>query len=260
LWPIDYVPINIDRPFLSYEKLREAWGEYANAFMTDVIQGRIAADAIKGPVVDTQFDRDGVTFVKPAPPIGGQSEFFVQGRPRKNSTGLTRCPPVATTFPDLTREEWTRFRTAFPDEEWTRFRTAFPDEGLLLESYERWRVKRAEAAASGTPIMPFVSVPVTFRGWQSWRKAQRMSKYLFSLRTYANVLFEQRVRATMRVARERSGSVVLPSRYVLVITEEIGQDRANDVSHIALAVACAHAVAKDIECVLWQKDQRYAWA
>ena len=25
LWPIDYVPINIHRPFTSYDKLREAW-------------------------------------------------------------------------------------------------------------------------------------------------------------------------------------------------------------------------------------------
>jgi hypothetical protein len=221
LWPIDYVPINVHRQFASYEKLRDAWREYAGRFMTEVIQGRIAADVIKGPVVDTQFDIDGVTYVKPAPPIGGDSSFFIHGRPRKDSSGMERCPPVATTFPDMTREEWTRFRAAFPDED------------LLLECYEQWQEDRAAAAASGTPLMPFVPIRVTFKGWQKWRREQRMSKTLFSVRTHANAVFEQKLRAIISSARERSASSIVPSRYVLVVTEEIGQDRANDLSHIA---------------------------
>src|SRR5882724_9084943 len=76
LWPIDYVPINLDRPFALYEKLREAWGEHATKFMSAVMLGQIAPDTIKGPVVDTQFDLDGVTYVKPAPPMGKKSVFF----------------------------------------------------------------------------------------------------------------------------------------------------------------------------------------
>jgi hypothetical protein len=273
LWPIDYVPINIQRPFASYETLRQAWSAYSNNFMTDVIQRRIALDTIKGPVVDTQFEVDGVTYVKPAPPIGNESEFFSRGRPRKDSSGLIRCPPVATTFPEMTREEWTLFHAAFPD------------EGLLFASYEEWQAYRAKAAACSTPLKPFVPVSVTFAGWQKWRREQRISKTQFSLPTYANAAFNQQVRAILSVARERSSHSILPSRYVLATTEEIGQDRANDVSHIAairevpngqpfvrpflsnarmfheyaLALASAYAVADHIECVLWQKDLRYAW-
>jgi hypothetical protein len=241
--------------------------------MTDVIQGRIAADTIKGPVVDTQFEVEGVTYVKPAPPIGNKSEFFSRGRHRKDSCGLTRCPPVATTFPEMAREEWQRFHEAFPD------------EGLLLGSYEEWRVYRTRAAASGTSLLPFVAIPVTFKGWQRWRKEQRMSKAFFSLSSYANAMFDRQLRAILSAARERSASSISPSRYVLVVTEEIGQDRANDVSHIAairevpngepfmrsllsnarmfheyaLALAGAYAVADGIEFVLWQKELRYAW-
>src|ERR1051326_1752310 len=127
LWPIDYVPINVNRPFTLYERLRSAWNDYAGQFMTGVMQGHITAETIKGPVVDTQFDRGGVTYVKPAPPIGQGSGFFAGGRPRKDSSGLERCPPVATTFPDLSREEWKRFCAAFPD------------EGLLLTNYKDWQ-------------------------------------------------------------------------------------------------------------------------
>jgi hypothetical protein len=273
LWPIDYIPINIGRTFAAYETLRQAWNTYAGKFMTDVIQGRIAPDTIKGPVVDTQFEVDGVTYVKPAPPIGNKSEFFSSGRHRIDSSGLTRCPPVATTFPEMTREEWRRFHVAFPD------------EGLLLGSYEEWQVYRTKAAVSGTPLMPFVAIPVTFKGWQKWRKEQRMSKAFFSLSSYANAVFDRQLRTILSAARERSSSSIFPSRYVLVVTEEIGQDRANDVSHIAairevpngepfvrsllsnarmfheyaLALAGAYAVADGIEYVLWQKELQYAW-
>jgi hypothetical protein len=112
-----------------------------------------------------------------------------------------------------------------------------------------------------------------------------MPKALFAVQDYANEIFEQKIRAIMHAARDRSASRIVPSRYILAVTEEIGQNRANDLSHIAairempnsdptiralvtdarifhdyaLALACAHAVAEGIECVLWQKELRYAW-
>jgi hypothetical protein len=273
-WPIEYLPINLSRPFSAFDKLRKAWNELSERFMTDVVLGRIAPDGIKGPVVDTQFNIDGVTYVKPAPPIGKESGFFSRGRPRRDSSGLAQCPPVGTTFPDLTREEWQLFRAALPY------------EGELLATYEQWQEERAGAATAGTPLMPFVPISITFKRWQKWRKSRRMPKAMFAVRTYANEIFEQKVRATMRAACDRSVSEIMPSRYVLAVTEEIGQDRANDLSHIAairempnydpairelvrdarifheyaLVLACAHAVAENIECVLWQKELRYAWA
>jgi hypothetical protein len=272
-WPIEYLPINLSQPFSSFAKLRKAWHEFSERFMTDVVLGRIALDGIKGPVVDTQFDIDGVTYVKPAPPIGKDSGFFSKGRPRKDSSSLTQCPPVATTFPDLSREEWRLFRAAIPELD------------ALFASYEEWQNDRVEAAASNSPLRPFVPIPITFKGWQKWRKSRRMPKAMFAVRGYANEIFEQKIRATMQAARERSACKIVPSLYVLAVTEEIGQDRANDLSHIAairempnsdpavralvtdarifheyaLAVACAYAIAEDIGCVLWQKDLRYAW-
>lgn len=273
LWPIDYIPINIGRTFTTYETLRQAWNAYADKFMTDAIQGRIASTTVKGSVVDTQFEVDGITYVKPAPPMGNKSEFFSRGRRRKNSSSLTRCPPVATTFPEMTSKEWRRFRETFPDED------------FLLGSYEEWQAFRTKAAASGTPLMPFVAIPVSFSSWQKWRREQHMPKTLFSVGSYANAVFDRQIQAILSAARERSISSILPSRYVLVVTEEIGQDRANDVSHIAairevsngepfvrsllanarmfheyaLALASAYAVADGIEYVLWQKELHYAW-
>ncbi len=70
-----------------------------------------------------------------------------------------------------------------------------------------------------------------------------------------------------------------------IVTEEIGQDKGNDISHAAIVVAnsdgtqdfeeifsnqrlfheyamtlgCAHAIARDIEVVRWHKNKTYAW-
>lgn len=94
------------------------------------------------------------------------------------------------------------------------------------------------------------------------------------------------LRALLHAARERRSDSVVPSRYVLVITEEIGQDQTNDLIRIGLvqagvpddlvvrellpstrtfhehglALAGAYALSEGVDCVMWQKDKRYAWA
>ena len=273
LWPITYVPINLSRAFVSYENLREAWNGFAGRFMTAMIRGQIGQSAIKGPVIDTQFDVDGVTYVKPAPPMGEKSEFFVKGRPRNDSSGIEHCPAVAITFPDMTFGEWVKFRKALPY------------ESGLFDNYEDWQAFRIEAVAAGMGLKPFVGVSIISREWQVWRKNRQAIKAMSSIQDYANEIFNKKVRSVMACARERSRSSIIPPRYIFAVTEEIGQDRANDLSHIALireapgstpnvrelitdarifhehalVLACAYAVAEGVDYVLWQKEQRYAW-
>ena len=99
------------------------------------------------------------------------------------------------------------------------------------------------------------------------------------------MLFDAKAKAIIQAARARMARSVLPHRYVIAITEVIGQDRANDVSRIAyvrerldggtairpvvtnarvchehaLAIASAYAVAEGLDAVLWEKDLEYAW-
>jgi hypothetical protein len=272
-WPIEYVPINIDRPFSSFESLRLAWIKHAEKLMTAVVKGEMPPDTIKGPVIDTQFDLDGVTYVKPAPPMGGKSGFFRHGRPRLNSSAFIHCPPVAITFPDMTRDEWQLFRHALPDEGW------------FQQGYEPWRAERVNACSAGTPFKPFAPILVTHQGWDEWCAESRSARDLPSLRCYANHIFGRKIQALIDSARERSPSLIMPPRYVLAVTEEIGQDRANDVSRVsvvrempncerliravitdarifheyAVAIASAYAVVEGIDFVLWEKDLTYAW-
>lgn len=273
-WPLQYVAIRVGYAFPAFDALKAAWDGFSEQAMTELMIHGHGVGAVKGPVIDTQFEIDQVTYVKPAPPIGKDSEFFIHGRPRKDSSGLTHCPPVSLTFPKLSAGEWAAFRDALDHP---------PD---LLDSYDAWCRHQIEATESGTPTQPFVPVSVTVDGWTHWRSEDGQPATFDSVVAYANTVFERRLRTLLAEARQRTPKTILPEHYVLAVTEEIGQDKANDVSHIALVreltngetrispvledarmfheyaliLACAYAVANDVPAVLWQKDLTYGWS
>ena len=272
-WPLDYIPINANAQFRSFSLLKRAWDAYAESAMTAMVQGRLPVDVGKGPVVDTQFDVDGITYVKPAPPIGVGSGFYSRGRPRKGGFDGTNVPPVALTFPDIARSEWEKFHE-----------TLSPSP-LILDSYSQWRRQRDRGFDASSPLKPFVPVQIAWTDWTQWCAQYGLPMDDRSLRRYANELFSERVRTLFSEARERKRDMVMPARYVLVVTDEIGQDRNNDLTRIALAeagnpedliakeflldarifhehglaLACAYAFAEGVDCVLWQRNLRYAW-
>lgn len=269
IWPIHYEPIRLDRSFATFERLKAAWDDLATQHMTELMRQPPGERNTKGPVLDAQFEVDGVTFVKPAPPLGNSSAFFLNGRPR---VGAESFPPVARVFGDLTPDEWSRFTENEP---------ALRGLG---HSYGDWSRERVEATQSGTILQPLVSLPVTFEGWREWSRSQPHARGL-TLHHYAHVLFNARMQKMLQGARDLRAARILPSRYMRVLTEEIGQDRGNDVSHAAVvtsgsdgeqhhlavfsaqrifheqavALACAYAFLHDIEVVMWEKDLRYAW-
>ena len=100
---------------------------------------------------------------------------------------------------------------------------------------------------------------------------------------YANAVFQDRVQTIISTAWEIKEGALLPSRYVLAVTDENGQDKANDLSHIAkvrqrnngkpdigaiedlrifhgLALASSYVVAEGVGAVMWIRKKRYAWA
>lgn len=271
LWPIDCTPIHPDRPFQDFEALRDVWNEFAMDRMTALLHEPAASEETKGPVVDISFQLEGVTYVMPAPPMGRESGFFTNGRPRNNSTGITSAPPVATVFAGLNRHEWAEFKRHHP-------------QVVTSVDYNEWKMKET-LASSTCNLKPFITIPITHAGWWEWARKQPQETRV-SVHQYANGLFQKKILGIIDGARERIDDSVLPRRYMLLITEEIGQDLAFDVSHLAevrtlpdgsdhidevwankpmffelaLAIAAAEAIARGIEWVFWEKDKTYAWS
>ncbi len=272
IWPLEYVPIKI-KSYPAFKVLNDAWNAFSEKFMTRVVRGELDEDLLKGPVVDCEFEREGVTFVKPAPPLGFKSDFYRHGRPRKNSTGLEKCPPVAAIIAGMTRTDWESFRHVLPE-----------DPGLLT-SHQDWLREEQKAYECAEPLKPLVRIPVNAGSWLTWCEEHKISHSLQSVHLYALSLFESRIQSIISGAREIKESGLTPIRYIIVITDEIGQDRANDLSHIAivrlrpyddpvvkplienarifheyaLALASAYAIAHNIDAVMWKCNKRYAW-
>ncbi len=273
LWPIDYVAIRDTHRFNAYESFWASWNAFSQRFVTKMMLDGPGEEPTKGPVIDVEFEHKGVTCVKPAPRMGRKSDFFIHGRPRLDSSGLEHCPPVARTFPDISVQEWAKF-------------TVTLGAGVeLAPSHAAWSEERSRCAADSEPLQPFVPISVSHSDWLAWLDERSLPPRASTISEYANVVFHKRVRALMALAKERTPAGIIPSRYVLVTTQEIGQDRANDLSSIAivresvcaaaqaktllenarifhehaLALGCAYAISEGAECVLWERDHKYAW-
>jgi hypothetical protein len=268
LWPMSYEPVRLAKDFSEFEDLRTAFHDYAERAMTRLVQELPTPAMTKGPVIDSSFDVGGRTFVKPAPPFGRPSDFYVNGRPRLNAGD--GFPPVATIYPELTRADWEKVTALLPDE---------PRLGL---SYEAWLHRREQALAEGRPNKPVVAVSVSLETLADGPKCPSFE----AIGALATDRFQRHAIALLEQLREMDSSPVLASRFVLAITEEIGQDERNDVSHVVLvdqasrekprtkalaenlrvphmhacALAAAYAIKHGVGTIYWSKDRTYAWA
>lgn len=272
LFPITYIPLNTGFGFSAFKNLHSSWNAFAGRFMTAVVRGE-QAPGLKQPINDIYFDLDGVRYIRPSPSLGQPSDFFVNGRPRKNSSGINICPPVALVVPELTRADHALVLA-----------TADEPNGPLA-SYEEWQAHIDEAKGASSPLKPLVTIPVSSEDWLIWCKTSNISPSLNSLRNYSLEKFQAQIAMLIENATERKNDSVVLSSYVLAITEEIGRDQANDVSHIvavrehpdgrssvrpivanlrifhehAVALAAAYSFGESKDSILWQIDERYSW-
>lgn len=230
LFPFEEHPINIARSCSSFERLKKQWDVFADNTMTAVLQGKSPPDrADKMPVVDIAFDVDNITFVKPALRMGVPSRFWGAERPRRNSTGLTRCPPVGMTFPDL--DETT----------WEQLRSLLGPSGFLKENFVEWRQFRERELSKARELRePLVPIPITYDGFVAWCSQAGTQPTETYMLAYAARLFDDAVREILRNRRLSSDLAIVPARYIYVETHEIGQDRVYDYSSISLVTEEPH--------------------
>lgn len=267
LWPINYVAIHEERPFLEFEALRSAWNELADRHMTEFVRGEHGPTAAKKAQTDIVFEWEGRVFVKPATPIGSESEFFGARRPRLNHLPFERVKHVAFTIPRLSSVEYRRVRAALKDEP-------------LLESFNTWNAHVEEALSHSTALKPVVPIDISRGAWEAWKRRNPGCSGLDSLRAAANVRYGVEASKLVHAAKELNSGTATPRRYIAVVTELIGQDENNDVSRIgvctgedvewivsnarvshfgALALAAAHALRLGLRNILWAHDLKYAW-
>lgn len=265
----DLLPINLGRPFPSFDLLLNAWNSFEERLATAMITQPVPPGQGKLPVIDLSFELGGVCYVKPAPAV--PSNVFPGGRaPRANTSGLGKCPPVALVFPALAAQDWTDFKRALPD------------AATLKASHADYLAFQQERdAAESTTLKPFIAIPVTFREFQA-QSPKPLAQCRFSdLSAFASRQFDAQTRGVADRIREKRPGTVLPLEYLHVIVQEIGNDEVNDLAclyqvcdtlgfqrdqpifenkriflNYALAVAASYAVKRRLDFVVFSKIRR----
>lgn len=272
LWDCAYVPIRLNHRFSEFNQLQAAFQSFSTHYMTQLIR-QSQPNGDKFEVRDLVFDIEDIRFVRPAPRMMEPSEFYLNGRPRANSSGIEICPPVALIIPDITLAGHKRIAYAVGYAE------------IVFDSWAAWQCHLNSARKAASPKKRLVQISVDADDFLQWCRSESETPGLKSLNEFALNEFARRMTVILEQACEHDESGILPSVYILVITKEIGQDKANDVSDIAvvrergqgeplfrplaenirmyhehaLALAAACALENDLEAVRWIKDQEYCW-
>jgi len=266
------IPINIDKSFNGFNILKQHWGDFLDDFMTSAVLMDKNSLPERLPVVDIDFEIDGVKYVKPSPPMG-PSKFWAKGRPREDSTGITQSPPVARSFPKMNKENWLKFKGMMPA------------ETNLQDTYSDWlRFTNNESEANNKALQPFVPVEVAYEDFSGNGQTDKANPTFRELCLYANEVFDRKAKELIRSAIDKTKSNIILPVYIFLLVEEIGKDKANDLCSIyyireslgkgketivlenvklffeyGLALAASYAIKYDVPFIVYERNQTYMW-
>ena len=280
----DMITINKDTlNFTYFDKIYDEWNKCVQKMITERLQMpayAISTDTKSLEVNDVTFDVNGIRFVRPAPPFGGQSSIYPRGRPRLNSSvSADKCPKVGITAPALSPQQWNWLKTNCPSDK------------ELHATFNTWQKHHQFTDAKSSELKPFVAVPFSEQQFTLWLKNANLPMSYESVRNFANDVFEKTVRKNAIAATETTNQIIeknpssFPDRFMYAITEIIGQDANNDVSHIfalkrknddsfeifeiainlritlkhAKILAAAYGVHENIDAVYFGKNNANAW-
>ncbi|WP_432284198.1 hypothetical protein SLT36_20660 [Aminobacter sp. BA135] len=155
-----------------------------------------------------------------------------------------------------------------------------------LSSWESWQRHVESARQAAILTKPLVPMVVEAEAWLRWCYDEGRTPSLNALNHFAHDLFDNQMLVILDTALEHKPGAILPCTYVFAVTQEIGQDRANDVSDIAVVrerligdplirpivenlrtyhehaaiLAAAYALSEGINAILWTRNRRHGWA
>ena len=160
-----------------------------------------------------------------------------------------------------------------------------PSEAKLQDDYVSWLIwAKEQEQLGGMKLQPFIAIDIEYEDCISWHRQADENLSFSTLCRFAVEVFETKVRSIINGAiNKMESNLVIPS-YIFLLIEEIGQDRAFDVSSIyyinetpgferddiiianerlffeyALALASTYAVRMGLETVVYEKIEKYAW-
>jgi hypothetical protein len=271
LSPFELHPINIGKSWPEFKTLQATWNKWLEGNMTLLMKEPSKLSLTKFPVEDLVFNLKGKTYVKPAPPIGKASEFYINGRPRKNSTGIQTCPPVAAVIPTLSYSDWEKAKNCF---DWHNLKDSY-------KKYFSW-VNHIQESES-TSLKPIVAMSVTWSDFIKSSDSKNNIKF-HDLSVFATERFNTLIKDIIFNALNAEEIIVWPVRYLHLTTIEVGQDMSFDMSSLiyvtsyvepptqktvfsnerifhmhALSLSASYAIKFDCPIIVYSIDRRFGW-
>lgn len=214
----DPIPINVSCLFPSYEVLLKSWNLFAEGLATSLIREIAPPDQSRLPVLDLTFEIDGIRYVKPAPVV--PSNFFPPDyRPRDNTSGIDKCPPIVTAFPALSQNDWNLFINALPESH------------HLQSSYKKWLTfQQDEGRKLDEKLKPFINIDITYGNFEAWIQKPVSEWKFLDLCRFADHLFGTKIQDVNFTEKEKTR--IIPLEYIYIVVQEIGKDKANDLCSI----------------------------
>jgi hypothetical protein len=259
--------------FPGYEALLNSWEGYRMRIMNQTLFniGKTSSSdrglPSKGTFSDAIFQHEAVTYVLPAPHMG-PSDFYRDGRPRLNTSGITTCPPVCTILIAPENSHIESLRPYLP-------------VGQPVGEESINRILRSNQKSAERPIAAVRDL----HGWDDWLIDEGKIRSRQTLFSYTNKLLSQRLGDIAERAIRTTPDMTIPSGSIFAKCTPIGMDMANDVSEIyivgnrqrgqhrvmplegpirmfeqhALLRAAAWALTYDRDTIYYDVNRKYGW-
>lgn len=207
-----------DQEFKSFNILRDKWGSLTDNIMTEMIIPKENKRERKRIIYDFVFERAGKYYILPTPLIGKKSDYFINGRPRKNSSGINTCPLVGRTFPCLSNNNWILAKDSLLD------------SFYLEDSQEDYQNKINTIKQEIE--MPIVPIDIDYLLFKNYCVSNEINETFNELCLYANKIFQEQLEKIYDSIINLDENNIVPNKYILLQVQEIGQDKKFDISSI----------------------------
>jgi len=196
-------------------KLRASWNKKTEEYLTSQMTNK-ELHRTKEPIKDLYFEVDGIRYIKPSIQWGKASEFWVNGRPREDSTTENDAPLI-----------WVV--PMFNEESYQYVKKFIADSSILkdsLNSYMEWIENNSIEQKNKIVVKIYIELEI--------KDLNRLTKpfQIDSIQKSANAirkLLSEEIRNEMSEYRDE----VICNNYILVEVIEIGMDKSNDIVYIS---------------------------
>jgi len=263
--------INIEKTWQDFTVFQDAWNDWFEGKMTALITNPNSLKLKKQSVNDLVFRLDEKIYIKPCPKLNNTSEFYVHGRPRKNTSVLRKATAVAEIHPKLTQDVWQKIYLADIDD-------------ALRGSYgEHCKWLNNLINTEQTIVLPYLSMPFEWDGFQTYLGAGVPITYA-SLCYYVTNLFNKEMKLIINSAMSFQEKNIEPIQYMYLSVKEIGRDKAYDLASLyfvsnylepptqktifknqkiyfeyGLPLSAAYAIKYGCSSIVYNVDKTYGW-